>query len=172
MGFLRFMQNRLTESRVEFETALALDRNHSWAHFRLGLTLMYLGQPEAGIPHIEKAMRLNPAYPSIARYYWGLGACHLLLGHVDQAIEFLRKAHAANRRLYSPVLWLAGALGLKGDLDEAGAALAEVNSLEPKLITSKDIRSHYPYYSDNPEFMALRENSLGLGLRRAGVPDE
>jgi hypothetical protein len=30
---------------------------------------MYLGQPEAGIPHIEKAMRLNPAYPNIGRYY-------------------------------------------------------------------------------------------------------
>jgi tetratricopeptide (TPR) repeat protein len=101
MGFLRFIQDRLTEAQVEFETAIGLDRNHSLAHYRLGLTLMYLGQPEAGIPHIEKAMRLNPAYPNIAWYYWGLGACHFLLGHIDQSIDLLRKAHAVNPQLHS-----------------------------------------------------------------------
>ena len=172
MGFLRFIQDRLTEAQVEFETAIALDRNHSLAHFRLGLTLMYLGQPEAGIPHIEKAMRLNPAYPNIARYYWGLGACHLLLGHVNQATDLLRKAHAANPHLYSTELWLASALGLKGDLEGARTALAEISKIKPELISSKDILRNYPYYRNNPEFLALRQNSLGLGLRRAGMPDD
>jgi TolB-like protein/DNA-binding winged helix-turn-helix (wHTH) protein len=172
VGLLRLIQNRLTESRIEFETAIALDRNHSFAYFQLGLTLMYLGQPETGIPHIEKAVRLNPAYPNIARYYWGLGACHLLLHHAEQAIDFLRKAHAANPQLHSANIWLAGALGLKGDLDEAKTALAEVNRLEPELISSKDARNNYPYYSNNPEFLALRQNTMDLGLRRAGIPDE
>jgi TolB-like protein/DNA-binding winged helix-turn-helix (wHTH) protein len=60
MGVLRLMQNRLTESRVEFETAIALDRNHSLAYFRLGLALMYLGQPEAGIPISKRRSALTP----------------------------------------------------------------------------------------------------------------
>jgi adenylate cyclase len=59
MGILRRMQNRLTESRIEFETAVALDRNHARAIFQLGATLALLGQPEAAIPHIEHAIRLN-----------------------------------------------------------------------------------------------------------------
>jgi tetratricopeptide (TPR) repeat protein len=102
----------------------------------------------------------------------GLGACHLLLGHPNQAIELLRKARTVNPQLYSTYLWLAGALGLQGDQDGARAALAELNKMKPDLITSKDIRNHYPYYSDNPVFLALRQNTMDLGLRRAGIPDE
>jgi tetratricopeptide (TPR) repeat protein len=77
---------------MEFETAIALDRNNAWAIFQLGQTLMWLGQPEAGIPHIVKSIRLDPRYPNMAIRYFGLGACHLLLGHVDEAIDLLSKA--------------------------------------------------------------------------------
>jgi adenylate cyclase len=171
MGLLRQRQNRLTESRVEWEAAIALDRNNSWAYSELGVTLLYLGQPEAAIPYIEKAMRLNPSYPNIARYYWGLGACQLLLGHVDEAIELLRKARAANPRLYFIHLWLAGALGLRGDLDEARTALAEVVRIKPELISLAQIRIHYPWIT-NPRHLALREQTVDVGLRKAGMPEE
>jgi hypothetical protein len=52
----------------------------------LGLACMYLGQPAAGIPHIEKAIRLSPHDPRAARQY-GLARCHLLLGQLDKAID-------------------------------------------------------------------------------------
>jgi tetratricopeptide (TPR) repeat protein len=171
LGFLRRVQNRLIESQAEWEAAIGLDRNNSWAYRELGITLMYLGEPEAAIPHIEKAMRLNPGYPDIAGGYWGLGACQLLLGHVDEAIEFLRKARAGNPRLYSIHLWLAGGLGLRGDLDEARAALAEVVRLKPELTSLTQIRIHYPW-STNPRHLALREPTIDAGLRRAGFPEE
>jgi TolB-like protein len=67
MGMLRRVQNRLTEARIEFETTIALDRNHARAFFRLGQTLTYLGRPEAGILQIDKAIRLNPRDPNVAR---------------------------------------------------------------------------------------------------------
>jgi TolB-like protein len=54
MGMLRRVQNRLAESRIEFETAIALDRNNPRALFQLGLTLSYLGQPGPAIPYIDK----------------------------------------------------------------------------------------------------------------------
>jgi adenylate cyclase len=169
-GLLRRVQNRLTESRTELEMAVALDQSNSWAYYELGVTLMYLGQPEAGIPNIERAKRLNPSHPGIADYYWGLGACHLLLGHVDEAIELLRKARAVNPRPYFVNEWLAAALGLKGDLDEARAALAEMLRIKPELTSLEEIRIHYPW-STNPEHSALRQNTIDLGLRRAGLPD-
>jgi TolB-like protein/DNA-binding winged helix-turn-helix (wHTH) protein/tetratricopeptide (TPR) repeat protein len=167
IGLLRLAQNRLTEAKVELETAVALDRNNSLSYFRLGLTLMYLGRPEAGISEFAKAMRLNPAHPNVARYYWGLGACHLLLGHTDEAVELFRKARAVNPQLYSPHLWLAGALGLRGDLDEAKADLTEASKMKPEVITYREIRGS----SNNREFLALLQNTMGLGLRRAGLPD-
>ena len=94
MGILRRDQNRLAEARIEFETAIALDRNNNGALRQLGLVSIYLGEPETGVPYIEKDIRLNPNDPFIAISYWGLGAGHLFLGHVDQAIDFLKRARA------------------------------------------------------------------------------
>jgi adenylate cyclase len=49
VGLVRRLQNRLTESQVECETAIALDRNYSSAYRQLGITQMCLGQPETAI---------------------------------------------------------------------------------------------------------------------------
>jgi tetratricopeptide (TPR) repeat protein len=65
MGQLRRLQNRLIESQIEFETVIALDRNNAAALRQLGATLMYLGQPKAALPQIEKSIRLNPHDPNI-----------------------------------------------------------------------------------------------------------
>jgi tetratricopeptide (TPR) repeat protein len=171
LGLLRRVQNRLAEAQAEWEAAIALDRNNSWAYYELGIALMYLGEPQDAIPRFEKAMRLNPSYPSIAGYYWGLGACQLLLGNVDEAIKLLTKARAANQRPYFIHLWLAGALGLRGDLEEARAALAEVAKLKPELTSLTQIRSYYPW-STNPRHLALRKETVDAGLLRAGLPEE
>jgi TolB-like protein/Tfp pilus assembly protein PilF len=171
MGHLRRSQNRLIESRTELETAITLDRNDARAFFQLGVTLMYLGRPEAAIRQLEKAMRLNPRDPNVAQYYWGLGACHLLQGRVEEAIDPLRKACAANPWHHYPPLHLAGALGLKGDLEEARAALTESIKLQPEINSLARWRASRPYLN-NPQYRALLEKTFKLGLRRAGFPDE
>jgi adenylate cyclase len=170
MGYLRLIQNRLPEAQIEAETAIALNHNDARAFSQLGQTLMYLGQPEAAIPQVEKAIRLNPREPGMAGFYWTLGACHLFLGRVDQAIHLLRKSRAANPRRYFVHLYLAGALGFKGDLDEARAALAEAIKLEPKVNSLARWRAYSPW-TTNPQHWALREKTLNIGLRRAGFPD-
>jgi len=133
MGMLRRVQNRLADAQIEFETAVGLDRNNARAFYQLGVTLLWLGQPQAGIPYIEKAVRLNPHDPNRANFYASLGMCHLVLDHVDEAIDLLRKARAENPRFWFIHFWLAGALGLKGDLDEARIALADSLRLKPEM---------------------------------------
>jgi adenylate cyclase len=171
MGYLREIQNRLLESRLEFETAIALDRNNANTIAHLGITLMLLGQPEAAIPQIESAIRLNPREPGMAGCHWALGTCHLLLGHVDQAVDLLRKSRAANARRYFIHLYLAGALGFRGDLDEARVALAEAMKLKPEVSSLARWRAYSPE-TTNAQHWALREKTLNIGLRRAGFPDE
>jgi adenylate cyclase len=171
MAMLRRSQNRLTEARIEAERAVALDRNNSAALYELGLALMYLGQPEAGIPHIEKAIRLSPRDPLVSAMHDGLGRCHLFLGHLDQATELFERVRAASPRNWNIHLWLAGALGLKGDLDAARSELAEAKRLKP------EVNSLARWYADqawitNPRYRALREKTLNVGLRRAGLPGE
>jgi TolB-like protein/class 3 adenylate cyclase/tetratricopeptide (TPR) repeat protein len=171
MGVLRRMQNRLTEAQSEFETAIRLNRNDARAFYQLGLTLMFLGHPEAGIPDIEQAIRLDPQDPNMSTLYWALGTCHLLLGQVDEAIDFLGKARAANSRLWFPHLYVAGAFGLRGDVEPARAALAESITLKPEINSVARMRV-YNAWITNSEHWALQEKTLNVGLRRAGLPDE
>jgi adenylate cyclase len=169
MGMLRRSQNRLTEARIETERAVALDHNNSAALYELGSVYMYLGKPEAGIPYIEKAIRLSPRDPRVSAMQYGLGSCHLLLGHLDQAIELFDRVRAASPRYWDVHLWLAGALGLKGDLDAAKAELAEAKRLKPDVDPLARWRTYEPWIT-NPEYRAMREKTLDIGLRRAGFP--
>ena len=132
---------------------------------------MYLGQPEAAISPLEQAIRLGPDDRNIAITYWTLGTCQLLLGRVDQAIDLLQTARGANTRLWVPYLYLAGAYGLKGDLDRARSALGESLRLKPALRSVARMRAENPWLS-NPQYWALQEKTLNLGLRWAGFPDQ
>ena len=170
LGVLRQMQTRLPEAQTEFETAISLDPNNARTYSHLGETLLYLGQPEAAIPPLEQAVRLSPDDPNVAMTYWALGTCQLLLGRLDQAIGLLQTARAANARLWMPYFYLAGAYGLKGDLDRARSALAESLRLKPALRSVARMRAENPWLS-NPQYWAPQEKSLNLRLRRAGFPD-
>jgi tetratricopeptide (TPR) repeat protein len=100
-----------------------------------------------------------------------LGQCYALLGQVDEAITLLRKACASWPGDYFLHLNLAGALGLKDDLDEARAALTEARKLKPEIDSLATYRARIPWM-DNPQYWALREKTLNTGLHRAGLPEE
>jgi len=170
LGILRRVQNRLDESRIELETAIALEPNFAAAFWMLGTTLILLGQPGAAILVGEKGLRLSPSGEAVPIGYMTMGQAHLLMGHVDQAIEFARKARASNPRLYITNTMLAAALGLKGEIDEARAVLAEAIKLRPEFNSLARWRAYMTWGS--PEYWALRERTTIVGLRRAGMPDE
>jgi adenylate cyclase len=167
LGLLRRLQNRLDESRIELETTIALVPNYAPAFCQLGMTLICLGQPDVAIPEVEKGIRLD-AHGTHS--YSILSLAHLLLGHVEQAIELARTARARNPRLYFPHMVLAAALALKSELDEAKVALAEGIKLRPEFNSLARLRAHTTW--GNPRYKTLRESTLDLGLRLAGMPDE
>jgi tetratricopeptide (TPR) repeat protein len=173
LGRLRRIQNRLIEAQIELEKAIALDRNNSGATLQLGVTLMFMGEPEAALPHVEKALRLNPRYQDVFYYYYWLGYCHLLMGHANEAVGLFRKCRAAYPEGWFTHLYLAAALGLRGDIDEARTALAHSIKLKSEFDSIARLRAA-PSHSamDNPQFVALREKTLEIGLRRAGLPEE
>jgi tetratricopeptide (TPR) repeat protein len=171
LGVLRQMQNRLPEAQSEFETAVSLDATNARAQLHLGETRLFLGEPEAGIAPLEQAIRLAPDGPNLATAYWALGTAQLLLGRVDQAIDLLQTASAANPRLWVPYLYLAGAYGLRGDLDKAKSALSESIRLKPAIKSLARIRAENRWLTD-PRYEALQAKTLDVGLQRAGFPDQ
>jgi adenylate cyclase len=63
---LRRSQRRWTDAHIEAERAVALDHNKSAALYGLGLVFTHVGQPEEGIPHAEKAIRIGPRDPRVS----------------------------------------------------------------------------------------------------------
>jgi adenylate cyclase len=171
MALLRRVQNRLNEAQAEAEIAVSLDRNNELALKQLGQIMLFQGNPVDGIPHLEKAIRLNPRGRNLWSIQWPLGQCHLLLGEADEAVRLFRKACAANPTAYYLHLNLAGALGLRGDLDEARLAIAEALRRKPEVNSLGRYRALTPWIT-NSRHWALRDKTLNVGLRRAGFPEE
>ena len=170
LGVVLQMQNRLPEAHREFGFSVALDPNNARSHLHFGETSLYLGNPTCR--QFEEVARLSPSDYSIAAINnWAFGTCHLLLGHLDQAIELLQTARAANDHFWVPHLYLAGAYGLKGDLDKARASLAELLRWKPAIKTLARMQAENPWLG-NPRYWELQDKTLNLGLRRVGFPDQ
>src|SRR5262249_35937284 len=132
LGILRRLQGRLDESKIELESVPALDRNVAGLR-QLGATLVYLGQPEAAIGHLERSIRLSPYEANVGLNYTYLALYHLLKGRVDKAIDYLKMARTSNSGVYIVHLYLAAALGLNGHFNEARSALVEGTRLKPEV---------------------------------------
>jgi adenylate cyclase len=171
IGMLRRIQERFIEAKIELEKTIALDHNHGGGMLQLGFTLIVLGEPEVALPYFEKAIRLNPQHKNIAFFYFGLGSCNVFLDHLDEAIDFYRKARAANSRIYFIHFYLSAALALRGDIDEAKVALAEFRKLKPELRSLADLHRSWTNLS-SPPFAALWAKTVDVGLLRAGFPAE
>lgn len=171
MGMLRRVQGRLGDSAAELEIAVGLSPNHALASGQLGLTLAYLGRPEAAMAWIGKSLRLAPRDPGTPARHWAFGLCHLLLGHGDEAVVWLRKARAGHPRSHDVFLWLAAGLGLRGETDEARACLRRALEIKPEINSLPALRARWRTMA-SAEFIALCEGTACIGLRRAGLPDE
>jgi hypothetical protein len=80
-------------------------------------------------------------------------------------------ARTSNPRIYIVHLYLAAALGLNGDFDEARMALTEGIRLKPEVDSLAPWQIYRPWET-NPEYLALRVKTLDMGLHRAGFPVE
>jgi hypothetical protein len=89
-------------------------------------------------------------------------------------MDLFTKARTANPRSWFHPLELAGALGLKGDLDGAKAALAELLKLKPEINSLAQWHEYVPWTSkeSSPRFWALQDKTFSEGLRRIGFPEK
>jgi adenylate cyclase len=168
MGTLRRVQGRLTDARIELEMAVALAPNNVQALGQLGITLTFLGQPKTAVPLIHRCMRLAPYDRNTPILEAILGLCQVLLGEVDEAIPHLRKARLTNPRLYYIHAFLAAALALRDEIDEAADALREAVRVRPEFASQSDLQS--VLRESSPEYLKLWRNTIYKGLLRAGLP--
>jgi TolB-like protein len=159
------------EAIPELEMVITRNRNSPGAHFALGVCKLQTGSIDETIPLEEQAIRLGPRDPYVFNRYLVVGEVHLLQSRTDEAIVWLERARIGNPASPWPHAWLASAYGLKGDLDRAGAELAETR----KLLGSKalpSIAAMRAYKWGVPAIRELHEATYFAGLRKAGMPEE
>ena len=170
LGLLHRLQGRVPEARIDEETAIALDPSFSWAHWQLGWTLLYLGEIDLAISEAQKAMQLSPRDPSMPGIQALLGWCYLFSNRVDPAIEWLVKSRAAMPRVWWIHYTLAGALGLKGDVEGAKSSLADLRKVKPEVDSIANFYRYLPF-ATYPTYRAQIEKTINEGLRRVGFPE-
>jgi adenylate cyclase len=145
------------------DAEIAINPNYAAAYSYRALAETNLGQNEQAKSDLQQAMRLSPRDPRMGAFHDKLAWAELGLGHLDAAIEESSKAIDAGSKTFFTYLGLATEHALKGDIDEAKAALAEARRLKSELSVKWMMGTKaFPSYSQ-PWYDALR---------KAGLPEE
>ena len=148
----------LDRSAAEADVALNLNPNYAQAHNSRGIVNIYGGQPLAAVPHIEQAIRLDPAIKHL--YVHFLGSAYLVAGDFKLPRP-VQGAHPARRPLSRA--FLAVALGHLGEAEEAGRVWRELMEINPKYSFAEHV-GRLPFRNQ------ADIDRLAEGLSKAGIP--
>ncbi|MGB5743646.1 MAG: winged helix-turn-helix domain-containing protein [Sedimenticolaceae bacterium] len=160
LGYVKTQQRRHEEALRHLDDALKLDPRFADALALKGGIMTYTGRPEETITLLRQAMRLNPAAGYL--YFMTLGRAYFFLGDHEQAIINLREALSRNPASLELHVYLAAALQLGGDQDEAEWQAQEIRSIKPDFTVSEMLET-YPLV-DNGQLAKLSSTLGELGL--------
>ncbi|RAZ88571.1 adenylate/guanylate cyclase domain-containing protein [Mesorhizobium hawassense] len=151
----------LDRSAAEADAALNLNPNYAQAHNSRGIVNIYGGQPLAAIPHIEQAIRLDPALRQL--YIHFLGSAYLVAGKFEAASALFRERIRLAPNTDLSRAFLAVALGHLGEAEEAGRVWRELMEINPKYSFAEHV-GRLPF-RDQADVDHLSE-----GLSKVGLP--
>lgn len=151
----------LDRSAAEADAALNLNPNYAQAHNSRGIVNIYGGQPLAAIPHIEQAIRLDPALKQL--YIHFLGSAYLVAGKFEAASALFRERIQLAPKTDLSRAFLAVALGHLDKAEEAGRVWRELMEINPKYSFAEHV-GRLPF-RDQADVDHLSE-----GLSKVGLP--
>ena len=146
------------------DQALSINPNLAVCWQLRGWVSVWLGQHEAALEQLGRAMRLSPRDPEMHRSETALAVVHLLRGRYDEALEWATKSIARQADATGTMRILAIANAFAGKLDEARRLMTQVRRQHPALSIS-DLRKNLPY-------RRLQDiEKMIEGMRLAGLPE-
>ncbi|WP_024508189.1 winged helix-turn-helix domain-containing protein [Bradyrhizobium sp. ARR65] len=162
LAYTYLFARRFDDAIAEFELALRLNPNFSFAQAFYGVTLCYSGRWEEGDLAVRRALRLSPRDPSSTLYY-GIAAYAQFIGcNYDEAIRLARESLRQRSDFVGGHRVLTAAAGMAGYNEMAQAALQELRRAQPNISLAW-VASEMPM-----KRCADREHYLE-GFRRAGL---
>jgi len=156
---LALIQGQFAKSDHHLECALALNPNDPRLVVQRGINLTYVGDPEAAIPWIERAMRLDPF--SIHRYALDMVRALFMAGRLPEATAVLERTARAQ---WEHCVWLAACYAAAGEVSAARLAGQEAVRLRPSVSIATYIDGWFIWKRE--EDRARLRNALG----QAGLP--
>ena len=150
----------LDRSAAEADVALNLNPNYAQAHNSRGIVNIYGGQPFAAVPHIEQAIRLDPAIKHL--YIHFLGSAYLVAGDYKAAASLFRERILLSPKTDLSRAFLAVALGHLGEAEEAGQVWRELMEINPKYSFAEHV-GRLPFRN------TADVDRLAEGLSKAGI---
>ena len=158
-------QGHHDEALAEGQRAITLDPNDADGYVAHAGALNLAGQPSEAMEFVERAIRLNPSFPS--NYYYELGLSQFSMDKFEDAAVSLNKATALNPDDRWSLRLLVATDGHLGRATDAANILKLAQSnwggLDPLSIRS--VLFWYPFKE------ARDRERLVVGLRKAGVPE-
>jgi adenylate cyclase len=161
LGYVALTRRQTDEAIDEFQHALDLNPNFAAAHGYLCFALALDGRSDQAIPHGEEAIRMSPHDPQNALFNVALAAAHYLAGRYTEAFGCARKAMQQRFGLTNSHRIYIASLAQAGKIDEARAALAKLQELQPENSVAW-IERNIPY-TPGPMAKFLE------GMRKAGL---
>lgn len=134
-GFsLGFLANELDDAIAYVDRALVLNPNLAAGWYLGGHLRVYSGDPEGGIEHLIRALRLSPLDPLIFRgAHAGLAYAHFFAGRTDEALANVEKSLRERPNWLTAVRIGAACHAEAGRLDHARRLMARMRELDPAL---------------------------------------
>ena len=158
--------DNLLGARQNMETWLELNPN-SRGVSTYGYILLLNGEATKALEIVSKIQKNNTKFPSDT-ILGALGRLHLVLGQTDLAIEYSLKATQVNSKVPGYWVSLAVAYALKGESNQAAAAVAEVKKLNPNADGKSLNYLFKPLSASPPSYKEWYEKTYLPAYRKAG----
>ena len=163
-------QRHIGEASLEYQRAIALNRNFSAATANLAYAKILVGEPDEALPLLQRAIQMSPRDPLLAIWHSRIGQAEMYLEHYERAQTDFETSVRLNPDLIWNHFYLAGVYALTAENAKASTSLARAQQL------SNDLNSVARYKAvsqiSHPQLEALRDKTLIAGLRLAGLPNE
>jgi len=157
---IALIQARFANSDYHLERALALNPNDPRLVVQRGINLTFLGDPEAAIPWIEKAMRLDPF--SAHRYYLDLVRALFMARRPAEAVAVLERT---TREHWEHYVWAAASNAAQNEEAAALEAAQRAIALRPQLSIASFVDGRFKW-KRSEDRAHLRD---ALARRTAGI---
>jgi tetratricopeptide (TPR) repeat protein len=122
--------------------ALEIDPSNAQAHVALGASLVLTGKLEERLEKMRFGMKISPRDRRLGFWGWALGAFLFRADRLDEALVEARTSIRRDPRFHLARVLEAAVLDRKGQLSEAGAALAFARQLSTTLTLDEIAWTH------------------------------